>query len=195
MPDASLPDRVDDQVEDATLLAAIGHGDRRAFDRLAARHTARLLRLAWRYSGQLSAAEDIVQEALVRIWTRAAQWDSNRGSARSWMDRIVVNQCIDQGRTRVSTVDIDAIEERVDGAPDPHDRVSAGQLDRAIRDAIDALPERQRAALSLCFGRETECAEAARIMDISVAAMESLLLRGRRSVRRTLVELGYLVEA
>ena len=194
MPDAN-PGYASLQADDDALLLAVGQGDRRAFEQLAGRHTARLVRLAWRYSGQLAASEDIVQEALVRIWLRAGQWDGGRGSVKSWMDRIVVNLCIDQGRARVATVDIDELEERVDTGPDPHDQLSGQQLDRAIRDAIDALPERQRAALSLCFGKDTDCAAGARILGVSVPTMESLLVRGRRGVRKRLVELGFLAES
>jgi RNA polymerase sigma-70 factor (ECF subfamily) len=151
-----------------------------------------MVRLAWRYSGQLASAEDAVQEALVRIWLRAGQWDSSRGSAKSWMDRIVVNLCIDQGRRMVQTVDMDVLEDRIDSAPNPHDQLFGRQLDRAIREAIDALPERQRAALSLCFAKETDCAQGALILGVSVPTMESLLLRGRRSLRKRLAELGFL---
>lgn len=180
--------------DDSALLRATGEGDRRAFALLAQRHTGRMVRLAWRYAGGLALAEDIVQEALVRIWTRAAQWDAARGSPRSWMDRIVVNLCIDQGRRAMPTTDIDALEERIDAAPDPHDHFSGVQLEHAIRDAIDGLPDRQRAALALCFGQDTDCAQGAAILGISISAMESLLQRGRRSIRRRLVELGFLEE-
>ena len=195
MQDANRPDPVEDQREDDALLLAVGQGDRRAFELLAIRHTGRLVRLAWRYSGQLATAEDLVQEALVRVWTRAGQWNGSRGSVRSWMDRIMVNICIDHARNAHQTSGIEALEDRADTTSDPDDILAGKQMDRAIRNTIDALPERQRAALSLCFSQERSCAEGARILGVSVPTMESLLLRGRRTVRKRLLELGFIVEA
>ncbi len=177
---------------DDSLLLATASGDRRAFAQLAQNHTPRLLRLAWRYSGRLSAAEDVVQEALVRIWMRAGQWDAGRGSVKSWMDRIVINLCIDQGRSTLPTTDIDELEERVDSTPDPHEQFSGAQLAQAIRESIEALPERQRAALALCFNKEIDCAQGAQILGVSIPTMESLLFRGRRTVRRRLLERGFI---
>ncbi len=179
---------------DEELLAEIAAGNRRAFKQLADRHTARLLRLAWRYAGQAANAEDIVQEALVRIWQRAGQWDGVRGAGKSWIDRIVINLCFDQGRRLVPAVGVEALDGHPDQQIDPHTEFSGKQLQQAIIDAIHTLPDRQRAALSLCFGRETDCAEGARILGLSISAMESLLQRGRRSVRRQLTTLGFIEE-
>ena len=166
----------------------------RRFQQLADRHSARLLRLAWRYCGDAPHAEDIVQEALVRIWQRAGQWDGARGTGKSWIDRIVINLCFDQRRRLVPTAGLEEVEEHPDDCADQHSQLTGRQLGSAINAAIEALPDRQRAALALCYGSETNCAEGARILGISIPTMESLLQRGRRSVRRRLVELGFINE-
>jgi RNA polymerase sigma-70 factor (ECF subfamily) len=192
--DYSAVARAQSEQTDEQLLAEVAAGSRAAFKRLADCHTARLLRLAWRYSGNAASAEDIVQEALLRIWQRAGQWDEGRGSGKSWIDRIVINLCLDLKRRAVQTVDLAEIEERPGVGPDPHESVAGVQFARAIAEAIQNLPERQRAALALCFGTETSCAEGAKILGVSIPTMESLLLRGRKSVRHRLAALGFIEE-
>jgi RNA polymerase sigma-70 factor (ECF subfamily) len=177
---------------DEELLAEIAAGNRVAFLCLARRHTPRLLRLAWRYSGQAAAAEDIVQDALVRIWQRAGQWDGRRGSGKSWIDRIVVNLCFDRGRRLVPLVGLEAIADRPDQQIDAHESYTGRQLAAAVTTAIAGLPERQRMALALCIDQEITCAEGARHLGISIATMESLLQRARRTIRRQLIAAGFL---
>ena len=193
MPEAKRASQAEEEPDD-DLLFAIKCQDRQAFAQFADRHTLRLYRLALRYCGDQATTDEIVQETLFRIWTRAGQWDRGRGTAQSWTNRILVNLCIDQGRRKKPTVDVEDIVEPAYTGPDAHQLLASAQLEKGIREAIAALPDRQRAAVALCFDQDIGCREGAQILGISVQAMESLLLRGRRSIRKRLNELGLLTD-
>jgi RNA polymerase sigma-70 factor (ECF subfamily) len=80
------------------LLAATGAGDRRAFQALYAATSRRLFSIALTMLRRRDLAEDVLQEAYVRIWTQARQFDPERGPALAWLSRIVRNLAIDQIR-------------------------------------------------------------------------------------------------
>lgn len=167
---------------DIVLMEQVAAGDASAFDRLARRHARRALAVAQRITGNGSEAEDLIQEALVKVWTNAGQFDAARGRFTTWFYRIVTNLCLDQRRRRVMPALGDA-DQPVDPTPGPHARLEGRQIARAIGDAIASLPDRQRVAVSLCYYEDMACAEAAEVLGISVAAMEGLLVRGRRTLR------------
>src|SRR5690349_8739430 len=89
------PDAHADDLCDAELLARSARGDRRAFDRIVARYGPVALRLAARIVPDRQSAEDIAQEAMVRIWHRAGDFDARRARFTTWLYRIVANLCID----------------------------------------------------------------------------------------------------
>jgi RNA polymerase sigma-70 factor, ECF subfamily len=169
---------------DEVLLARIGQGDQRAFEVFASRHVARFLAVAQRIIGNPSDAEEIVQDALLRVWLHAPRWQAGRARATTWLYRIVVNLALDRVRNnRGRFVPIAEAENHADPAPDAQMVAEGRQLEHFIARAVAELPTRQRVALTLCYFEAMECAEAAHVMQISVAAMESLLLRGRRTLR------------
>jgi RNA polymerase sigma-70 factor (ECF subfamily) len=172
---------------DETLLRRTAAGDQPAFRELARRHAARALAVAQRIVGNAGDAEEVVQDALLRIWRHAPSWRPAEARVATWIYRIVVNLAIDRTRRRrPAFVSIDAAGDRADAAPDPHAVAEARELRRWMEAAIEALPERQRAALALCYFEEIDCAEAAAVMQISVGAMEALLVRARRTLRKRL---------
>jgi len=179
---------------DDELMRRSGEGDRTAFASLVARHTKRAAALATRIAGSPSEAEDIVQEALLRTWLKAPAWaaqDSAAGGAAftTWFTRVVVNLAIDRTR-RPKSDPIDVAETVADPGANAFERVSAGEIGTRIAAAVAELPERQRAALALCHYDGMTNIEAARVLEISVGALESLLVRARKSLRTSLADLA-----
>lgn len=175
---------------DAELVARAGRGDRAAAQALMARHLPKLMSLARRMLGDPAEAEDAVQDTFVRLWTHAARWQPGRAKFESWLYRVTLNQCYDRLRRRPMAPLDEAL-----AVPDPaagpaadHERTV---LAASIEAALAELPDRQRAAIVLCHYQECGNIEAAEILGISVEALESLLARGRRSLRG---KLGHLRE-
>jgi RNA polymerase sigma-70 factor (ECF subfamily) len=170
-------------------MAAIASGDRLAFARLVERHLARTVGLGTRLMGSRADGEEIAQEAFSRVWSHATRWRpmGSGGNARftTWLYRIVVNLAIDRKR-RPSHAPMDDVDEPVDEADDGFKRIHRRQVSDAVTEAMLQLPERQRVALALCFFEGMSNIEAGKIMALSVGAVESLLVRARRSLRQVL---------
>jgi RNA polymerase sigma-70 factor (ECF subfamily) len=180
---------VDDS--DEGLMARIAAGDQAAFRMFARRHVSRSLAVAQRICGNAADAEEIVQDAMLRVWQRAAEWRFGDARVTTWLYRVVVNLAIDHiRRNRQRFVSMDEAGDPADPTPDAQMLAEGRQLEALMNEAIAKLPTRQRVALTLCYFEAMDCAEAARIMQISVSAMESLLVRGRRTLRAKLDRLG-----
>ncbi len=180
-----------DDEADAVLMARIAAGSQAAFHVFARRYVARYLAVAQRIIGNSSDAEEVVQDALLRIWLHAPEWRAGSAQVSTWVYRIVVNLALDNlRRARGRWVSIDEAEQAADPAPDAQMMVEGRQLETFFAVAIAELPVRQRTALTLCYLEEISCSEAAEIMEISVSAMEALLVRGRRTLRTRLKRLA-----
>lgn len=178
---------VDKEDCDATLMARIATGDRMAFRLFARRYGARCLATAQRVLRNQSDAEEVVQEALLRVWEHAAEWRGTTAQVTTWLYRIIVNLAIDRTRKRSPVfVPVEQGPVMIDPAPSAHLVLEGRELETHIAGEIPELPRRQRQALSLCYFEGLSCAEAARAMNISVSAMEALLVRARRTLRERL---------
>ena len=170
-------------------MMAVGRNDRRAFARLVERHYGWALGFADRLLGTRHEAEDLVQTAFLRVWQHAARWEPN-AKFSTWLYRVLYNLCMDQLRVRHATssepLEGEFVEALADDAPSGEDSVSSQQRDARVRAALDRLPVRQRAALVLCYYEERSQAEASALLGISEGALESLLSRGRATLRKWL---------
>jgi len=178
---------------DDELMRRAGRGDNAAFAALVARHLPRATALATRISGSRSDAEEVVQEAFLRTWMKAPDWESQAsiaGGARftTWFTRVLVNLCIDR-RRRPQPVPIEAAADVPSAAPGGLEVVASNETSTRVLAALAELPERQRAALTLCHWDGRSNIEAAEILEISVGALESLLVRARRTLRGALADL------
>src|SRR5271169_7140875 len=100
---------------DEALMAQVARGDERAFRMLAQRQLPAMLGLARRILGNAADAEDVAQEAMLRVWIHAPRWQP-LAAFRTWLSRVVVNLCLDRKR-RAAWVDLEAAGELVDPAP------------------------------------------------------------------------------
>lgn len=170
---------------DEQLMARISNGDQEAFRTFINRHLSRILAVAQRMSGNWSDAEEIAQDALFRVWRYALSHREGKTHADTWLSRIVINLAIDRLRAREQTpLSIQEGANPKDPQPDAEMIAESREIEALMKAAIQQLPPRQRMAVTLCFFNGLDCAEAAHAMHISVSAMEALLVRGRRTLRR-----------
>jgi RNA polymerase sigma-70 factor (ECF subfamily) len=174
---------------DEQLLAWAAGGDRRAFDEIVVRHGPFALRVAARLVCDRSLAEDLVQEAFVRAWAQAGRFDPRRARFTTWLYRIITNLCIDQ-RRRIRPQALDGRLDPVDPAAGAQERVELDEQERALMQALEDLPVRQRAAVTLVYDEGLSGAEAASVLGISAKALERLLARARAHLRLKLQAAG-----
>jgi RNA polymerase sigma-70 factor (ECF subfamily) len=171
--------------KDEQLMAWVVEGDRRSFDALVDRHLQRALRTAARIVGNSADAEEIAQEAMLRVWTRSRSWRPNRAKFTTWFYQIVINLAFDH-RRRPSSEPLDAAADPADPSPLGSAALEDLQRRRAVAEAIRQLPARQRAALTLCYYEGLSGEEAASALSTSLKAVEGLLLRARRFLKKRL---------
>lgn len=181
VPQTPMPEDAHDT--DAALLARFAQGDQSAARLLAARHAPRALSVATRMLGDAVEAQDITQEAMIRMFRIAPEWQADRAKLSTWLYRVVSNLCIDRLRARRGGTDpLDEVNEPADTALTAPQQMEADDRVRLLHDAIGQLPERQRLAITLRHIEELSNPDIATILETSVDAVESLLSRGRRTL-------------
>jgi len=149
VPPAPAPD-------DEAVLAAIQRRDDAALAELYDRYGRPAFGLAYRLLGERGVAEDVVQEAFLAVWRRAASYHADRGSARAWLMSIVHNGAIDRRRGRYkreqTDVGLDDVAFRLEtDAEDTFAIVAEGIAAEQVRAALGGLPDEQRQAIELAY--------------------------------------------
>lgn len=172
----------DDRQTEAALLARAGRGDGAAAAALLDRLGPRLLAFVRRMTGgDRALAEDIVQEAFMRLWSRAATWNAEGAAQMStWLGRVAANLAIDARRRAARTQALPEGWDAADGAPGVEARMIAAEDLSALDRALTALPERQRQAVVLRHIEGYSNPDIAAMMGCGVDAVESLTARGKR---------------
>lgn len=170
---------------DGDVVAAVAAGDPRAARELVDRHLPRMMSLARRVLGNQADAEEVAQEVFLRVWKQAPAWKPGRAKFETWMHRVALNLCYDRLRKK-REVTGDDVPEVPDESASPARALHQRELAERVNEALQCLPERQRAAIVLCHHLEQTNIEAAAAMEISVEAVESLLARGRRKLKELL---------
>ncbi len=169
---------------DQILMARVSQGDAQAYQQLVDSGIDRVLAVARRMLGDDMEAEDVAQDVFLRLWRQADRWEGGRARVSTWLYRVTVNSCIDRMRGRR--------EETVAELPEVASEATQQQTleEEDLRDYMDAalqgLPERQRVALVLFHYENLSMNAVAETMDASVDAVESLLARGRRALKKSL---------
>jgi len=174
---------------DEDLVRRVGQGDPAAIQAMVARKLPRMLMLAQRMLGDATEAEDVAQEAMLRAWRQAPRWAPGQAKFDTWLHRVGLNLCYDRLRRR-REIATDAPPDRPDDGPAPDRGLLAMETGVRVEAALAKLPERQREAIVLCHYQELGNIEAARLMNVSVEALESLLSRGRRALRTALADMA-----
>ena len=175
------------------LMARIAKGDADAFELLVNRHQTSILNLIYRFVGDRTQAKDLAQEVFIRVW-QAARTYQPKAKFTTWVYRITANLCFNELKSTrrkkwfsFNWFDEDGkhtIEETLaDSAPSAEDLLLEKERSRQISDALHSLPENQRMALILKRYDDLSYEEIARILNCSVSAVESLLVRAKRTLQ------------
>ena len=176
---------------DAALTARLAERDPQALREVIALHAGPLHRMAYRMLGDAQEAEDIVQEAMLRLWDHAPRLAARHpvGSASAsglklggWLMRVATNLAIDRIRAGRRFAGGE-VPDQADDGPLADAQIEADQAMLSARALIAALPDRQRAAIVLTYYEELPNAAAAEALDMNIKAFESLLHRARTSLR------------
>lgn len=181
-----MPFDASDERTDEDLLLAFGAGEVSAAQALTLRLTPRAFGYASRVLKDMTEAEDVVQEAMMRLWKIAPDWRTGEAQVSTWLYRVVANLCTDRLRKTGRGVALDAIPEPEDHTPGAVDQMVAAERAKALDDALDQLPERQKQAVVLRHIEGLSNPEIATVMDIGVEAVESLTARGKRALKTAL---------
>ncbi len=171
--------------DEAQLVVATGAGDASAFRVLVDRHVGSVRRTVLRLLHDDAEAEDLAQEAFLRLWRSASSLEVGNYGIGPWLRRVASNLAIDRLRsTRRLDVTDDVPEQAIEAE---QATVLEGQdLAERMQEALSGLPERQRVALVLFHYEGMSQREVAGAMDVSEEALESLLSRARRGLRKLL---------
>lgn len=181
--------RAEEASADAALMARVVARDGAAFRAIADAHALALRRIAYRMLGDATEAEDVAQEALARLWEHAGRWRSTGSGIGAWLNRVTMNLCLDRLRRRRFASD-EAVPDRADDAPNADALIAEEQGRAAVVKCIQALSERQRAAIVLTYYEGLSNIMAAETLDMNIKAFESLLHRARQTLRESLVAAG-----
>lgn len=175
-----------DAISDETLVLRVANADRTAFGMLVDRHALRYRALAFRYLGDVALAEDLVQEAFVKLWTHARKFDADKARFTTWFHRVVVNRCLDEKRRKKPEALPEEYDQPDDSPSVEHEMIEADG-NASVARALETLSGRQRMAITLSYFDGLSNAEAADVMELNLKAYESLLVRARGKLREILI--------
>ena len=175
---------------DEELLRRVAGGDRSAFALLMRRHASPMLALAQRTTGNAADADDVVQEAFIKVWTQVSAWRPEGGAKFStWFYRVVLNASLDRCRRKMGQP-LDEVEAMADLGPGGFENSVMAQQRRMIVQAMDQVSDKQREALTLFYFGELSAPSAAQVLDVSLSSFESLLFRGKAALKQALKRQG-----
>ena len=184
-PRDSLPGAPTAPDGDLRLLRAIAGGDATAFKDVVTSQLPHLLASARRILRDQAESEDIAQEALIRLWRNARTLELGPGGLKPWLRRVVANLCIDRIRANRRLTVVAEVPEQAE-QPTQFRSIDERESSGRVRQAILALPERQRLALTLFHFDGLSQIEVGNLLGISDEAVESLLARARRTLKAAL---------
>jgi RNA polymerase sigma-70 factor (ECF subfamily) len=169
---------------DELLMRRVARNDLDAMAELMQRHGQAALNVAYRFTGDRAESEDIVQEAFLRLLSRAGHYRPS-ASLRTFLFGIIHNLCIDFYR-RKRPVLAESLPRVADADEGPRASLESAERQGIVRAAIDALPPRQRTAIVLKHYEGLSYAEIARVLECSISAVDALLARARQTLKERL---------
>ena len=188
-----------DEKSNEDLMGSVRLGNRHAFEVLINRHQRSVLNFIFRFLGNRADAEDLTQEVFLRVWKAAGTYKPD-AKFTTWLYRIATNLCINrQHAIRIRRLFVQShIQEQIQNSKDssiigesagilsPEDRIIDSEQSVRLLNALNELPTSQRVAIVLRIYDEMSYQEIAEIMDLSVSAVDSLLIRAKRNLHRKL---------
>lgn len=171
---------------DEDLISLVQTGDAGAFAALYDRHSRSAFSLAFRMMGDHQAAEDLAQDAFLKVWRNAASYRPERGSVRTWILSIVHNRGIDQLR---STASRRRTQDRIEASA-PRSQPSEAfaetwrnsQRDQ-VREALDTLPPEQLKILELAYFSGYTHVEIAELLSLPLGTVKGRMRLGLKKIR------------
>lgn len=175
---------MDDDAPLGTLLAAVARGEHAALRAIYDREGARLFGTALAILRDRAAASDSVQDAFLRLWQRAGQYDPARGDARAWISAVVRHAALDAARARgrEQLVEDPALAEQA-VAPDALDRLAAAADGARLRDCLNGLDARHRSFIVLAFVHGLSHSQVAARVEQPLGTVKTWIRRGLQQLR------------
>ena len=161
-------------------MLAVRGGDLAAFEQIVLRHQTEAWRVAYRFTGDAAQAEDLAQEAFLRILDAAGRYEPT-ATFRTYLYRILTRLCIDYGRKKRPILS-DSLLVRADGEASPAELAEQRDRQRRIQGALGALPADYRMAVVLRYFEGLNATQMGKAMGKSVKAIERLLARAREAL-------------
>ena len=178
----SQPEAQADDAEERDLVAASARGDQDAFRRLVERYRRLVLHVAFRSMGDMSLAEDVAQEAFIKVFRGLPHYRPEKPFVH-WLHRVVANAVTDELRRKRATIPLDALVNPPESSEaDPEDVAGQHDVQQAVRAAIAALPPRYREIISLQVFHELTYEEIARRLRLPLGTV--MWRRARLPARR-----------
>ena len=178
---------MENRLSDEILIQKFAQGDIHAFKELVERYESLAINVAYRFVGNRQDAEDMAQEAFLRVYHKI---DSYQPIApfKAWFLRILAHLCLDFHKKKRPQIQ-EEFSKVPSNTPSPRDEVIFSEEQRIIQQAVQDLKESQKMALILCYYQGLRYQEIAQTMECSVKAVESLLIRAKRNLKKRLAGL------
>ncbi len=176
-----------DKTNDNNLIELISSGNHHAFSTLVKKYGEYFYRISYRYVSNKHSAEDIVQQAFLKLWETPYKFNPDKASFKVWFCRIVINLSIDFLRARKPTFDVDDYE-IADNSKHSDDEIDTKRQSDILERAIYKLPDRQKTALNLIVYEELSYEEVATIMNLRTGAIKSLIVRAKENLKKYMKE-------
>jgi RNA polymerase sigma-70 factor (ECF subfamily) len=170
-------------LDDASLIQEIQQGSHEAFATIVDRYSNRFYRIAYRLVFNKGDAEDMVQEAFLKLWERPQLWNpTKQAKFTTWFYKVVINLCLDLNKKK-KPLDLPEDMDLLDRHPGQDVLLGIHQKQALLEGFMKQLPERQQLALNLSFYEGLSNKEAADIIGIKVKALQSLIMRGKTTLK------------
>jgi RNA polymerase sigma-70 factor, ECF subfamily len=175
------------RLEDEALIRLLTQQDVRALDALYARYSRPVFSLALKILGDREVVEEVVQEVFLRLWTRAASFDPQRGKLLSWLLTITHHRAVDELRRRRSQPEMDGLQEQLasaeEPASDPSETYAHVENREAIQRALAQLPENQRKPIEMAYYGGLTQVEIAQALHEPLGTIKTRMRLGMQKLR------------
>jgi RNA polymerase sigma-70 factor (ECF subfamily) len=174
-------------------------GDANAWTRLVEEHRGPVFGLCYQFSGSAQDAEDLMQDAFLKIYANLASYDADRGELKGWIITLTRNHLVDHFRRsgqerRTHSMDagweqsgeFNLSQQIADKHPTPHDRAVTNEIHGIVRNAVGKMPPKMQAVVNMRFVEEMDYQEIAHRLRIPEGTVKSRINRGRAELVRLL---------